>query len=245
MARLFTIDWGDGTAPQTDRPSGEQPLRLYSRKGVYQVKVTDQTTGRATTKQLAFPADFILNWTTTPTGVLGTWSNVIEVTTPPAVESITAARFDDRILSLSSVTKTAPGKFRISTQSLIGGEEATLTLEFIKGYTITCRMKVRAAGTGTCNTYAAPLALWQASNAGVLGLGRGTWLTPYAESGVAEVNLRWLNADGSPYDGQVIKLPTWRETGFAYWYGYKAELTVPGTNTKLVCPIGPDGRCSL
>lgn len=246
MARLFTIDYGDGTPPQTGKPALVEQLHIFPRKATYQVKVTDQTTGKSTTHPVVFPPDFILAWTTTATGILGTWQNVIEVTTPPAIESIVSARFDDRIIQLGSITKTGPGRFRVNTQSLIGGENATLRLEFAGGYAVTCAMKVRAAGTGVCESYAPLLQVKHVSNAGVLGIGRGTWLHVYTESGVPEVNLRWLNSNGTPYDGTVIKVPTWRESAnLGYWYGYKAELTLPGSTAKLICSIGPDGTCTL
>lgn len=247
MARTFRIDWGDGTAPETQRAGAVDLTHVYARKGTYAVTVVnEQRNVLATTKTITFPADFVIDWTTKKASALS-WDNVITVQTPASVEAFTGVKFDDRLIGLSAVTKTAPGRFTIKTSSApnIGTDKAKLTIT-AAGYDVVCaNVTVRAdQASGRCEVYGPQLKVKHVSNAGVLGVGRGTWLTVYAESGVDEVDVTWLDPNGAPYPGYDKRIKTWQESpNFGYMYGYTAVVKVPGTGQELRCKVGPDGAC--
>lgn len=238
----FTVNWGDGKPPSTGVPRGSVAY-TYTAKGTYTVTVTDMRTGLAATATIEFAPDFVIQWAVTAEA-LGLYRLQATITTPPGVDSITARI---RTISLGSVTKTGPGQFNlvnVGAASLFSASEVlTITAA---GYSVTCTVTPKTVSSGRCEANAPVLGVKHISNGGVLGIGRGTWLTPYAESGVTEIELRWLNSNGTPYDGTVTKISPWKESSNqGYWYGYIAELKLPGTTTVLRCNVGPDGTCTL
>lgn len=237
----FTVDWGDGTPPVSGVPRGSVSY-TYAKRGTFSVVVTDERTGKTATASVIFPPDFTIDWTVTAQA-LGVYQVKAKVSTPAGVESLSVSL--GRIgLSASAVTKNGPGDFSITTIAASGLSASEPLVLDAAGFTVSCVITPTKASSGHCEANV-PLGLRHVSNAGFLGIGRGTWVRPFVERGVTEVELTWLNSNGSPYDGVVHKIAAWKEAAFGYYYGYTAKVVIPGTTTELRCKVGPDGTCSL
>ncbi len=238
----YTISWGDGKPPVTGTAAGTYPY-VYDRKGTYTVTVTDERTKLSVTAEVSFPADFIVDWVVTAK-TLGVYELKAVVKTPTAVDNVS---IKVGALSLGGVTKTAPGRFEgsvLSTSILKATEPLVLTVDGFDP--LTCQVTPLKASSGRCESNVL-LAVRHVSNAGFLGIGRGTWLHVYAESAVNEVEVSWLDTSGKPDSGYPPRMiATWKESSNqSYMYGWTAIVKIPNTTTELRCKVGPDGMCSL
>lgn len=117
----FTIDFGDGSAPETGVVSNEERRHLYPRHGLYTVTVTNEQSGKSSTRQVTVgdpqaAPEFTVAATPTP-------RQVRALVTYPDTDTFTID-FGD---GTPSVTGVAPNDERLHTYAVRGTYTVTVT----------------------------------------------------------------------------------------------------------------------